>query len=58
MVKDVKSRGDVLRTDFIRTCWQTDVSKEEEIDEKGENEKTGDVGSNYMHHCGEKEGAL
>lgn len=32
------------------------MSKEEEIDEKGENEKTGDVGSNYMHHCGEKEG--
>lgn len=32
------------------------MSKEEEINEKGENEKTGDVGSNYMHHCGEKEG--
>jgi len=32
------------------------VSKEEEIDEKGENKKIGNVGINCMHHCGEKEG--
>lgn len=57
--KDMKSSGDVLRTDFIRACLYTDendMSKEEETDEKGENEKTGDVGSNHMHHCGEKDG--
>ena len=47
----MKSSEEVLRTVYIRThlyADENDLSKEEKIDEKGENERTGDDCSNHL----------
>lgn len=49
---EVKSNGDVLRTDYIRAYLyadENDLNKKGEIDEKRENERTSGDGRNHMH---------